>query len=119
MAGPLPLIGPAFAARLRRDTRGGTAMMFALALPAVLTVGLGAVDLASVHADKSRLQDTADAAALGAAKQLNIAEAVGIKARAEETVRGQLKDLDGRMTYEVTTTVSDDRTGVKLSLIHI
>jgi Flp pilus assembly protein TadG len=116
MAGPLRRNGHTFAARLRRDIGGGTAMIFALALPAVLTVGLGAVDLASVHADKSRLQDTADAAALGAAKQLNIAEAVGIKARAEETVRGQLKDLDGRMTYTVTTTVSDDRTGVKIAI---
>jgi hypothetical protein len=91
-------------------------MMFALALPALFTVGLGAIDLASVHSDKSRLQDTADAVALSAAKQLNIADATGIQARANEAARAQLKDLDSRATYVVTTTVADSRSSVTVSI---
>ena len=44
----------ALLSRLVGDARGGTLMTFAIALPALVTLGLGVIDLASVNADKSR-----------------------------------------------------------------
>lgn len=98
------------------DTRGGTALIFALALPAVATVGFGAVDLASVGADRSSIQDVADAAALSAAKQLAMADVVGVAARTEGFVRGQLADKKDRLTYTVVTDIAVDRSKVTVTI---
>ena len=59
---------------LLRDRRGGTAIIFALAMPAV--VGAAAVSLEYVSASNNRakMQATADAAALAAARELSLAQ---------------------------------------------
>lgn len=54
--------------RFVRGTRGNVAMMFALALPALLMISLGAVDIHQASKVKAHLQDALDAAALAAAR---------------------------------------------------
>jgi len=49
------------------------ALKFALAIPAISVLSLGAVDLHSVHTGKAKMQDIADAAALAGAKELGVA----------------------------------------------
>lgn len=56
------------AARFLRQTRGNVAMMFALALPVLLMITLGAVDIHQASKVKAQLQDALDAAALAAAR---------------------------------------------------
>ena len=50
------------------QTRGNVAMMFGMALPLLLMVGLGAVDIHQASRVKANLQDALDAAALVAAR---------------------------------------------------
>lgn len=102
--------------RFIRNQAGGTLVMFALAMPAVAMLGCAAVDLASVSSDRSKVQDTVDAAALAAAKQLGVADGNGVTQRAEAFVREQLKPLDARMTYTVSTVPSQDRASVTVSI---
>ena len=59
-----------FLARFRRDKRGNVAILFALMLPAILGfLGLG-IDIGGWYADKRRLQNEADAGAIGGAFEL-------------------------------------------------
>lgn len=55
------------------DTRGSIFVKFALAVPAVSVMGLGAMDLQAVYASKAQLQEIADAAALAGARELSLA----------------------------------------------
>ena len=57
-----------FAARFARGTRGNVAMMFALALPVLLMMTLGAIDIHQASKVRANLQDALDAAALAAAR---------------------------------------------------
>lgn len=57
-----------FTARFVAGTRGNVAMMFALALPALVMVSLGAIDIHQASKVKANLQDALDAAALAAAR---------------------------------------------------
>jgi Flp pilus assembly protein TadG len=91
-------------------------MIFALALPLLLTLGLGAIDLTSVNGDKNEVQDVTDAAALEAAKQLGIADTRGIDARADQAIRMQLANINKRLDYKVTTTVANDRSNVTVAV---
>jgi Flp pilus assembly protein TadG len=50
------------------DRRGNVAMMFALALPLLLMLGLGTIDIHQASRVKANLQDALDAAALAAAR---------------------------------------------------
>ena len=50
------------------QTRGNVAMMFGMALPLLLMVGLGAIDIHQASRVKANLQDALDAAALVAAR---------------------------------------------------
>jgi Flp pilus assembly protein TadG len=59
-------------ARLFHETRGGIALTFAIAAPALLCVVGVAVDVANMSFMKSRLQSLADAAALAGAHQLTL-----------------------------------------------
>jgi Flp pilus assembly protein TadG len=54
--------------RFAEGTRGNVAMMFALALPVLLMISLGAVDIHQASKVKANLQDALDAAALAAAR---------------------------------------------------
>jgi hypothetical protein len=102
--------------RVGRESGGGTAMIFALALPVLLTIGLGAIDLTAVNGDKNEIQDVTDAAALEAAKQLGIADTRGIDARADQAIRLQLANINKRLDYKVTTTVAKDRSNVTVAV---
>jgi len=57
-----------FAVRFARGTSGNVAMMFALALPVLLMMTLGAIDLHQASKVRANLQDALDAAALAAAR---------------------------------------------------
>jgi Flp pilus assembly protein TadG len=57
-----------FAVRFARGTRGNVAMMFGLALPVLVMIGFGAVDIHQASKVKANLQDALDAAALAAAR---------------------------------------------------
>jgi hypothetical protein len=87
--------------RLLRETRGSIALNFALAVPAVAMLSVGAIDLLAVMSAKTRLQDIADAAALAAAPTLGLAadDAVAL-GRAEAFVVAQLSQWAGAPTVE-------------------
>jgi len=87
--------------RLLRETRGSIALNFALAVPAVAMLSVGAIDLLAVMSAKTRLQDIADAAALAAAPTLGLAadDAVAL-GRAEAFVEAQLSQWAGAPTVE-------------------
>lgn len=97
----------ALAARLGRDRRGGIATTAAIAIPALALLVCGGIDLAAVNADRAELQAIVDAAALDAAKQIAVADSVGVEARARAFIDAQTTNLD-QVTYSVTTTVSPD-----------
>lgn len=86
---------------LLRETRGSIALNFALAVPAVAMLSVGAIDLLAVMSAKTRLQDIADAAALAAAPTLGLAadEAVA-RGRAEAFVVAQLSQWAGAPAVE-------------------
>ncbi|WP_427789757.1 ubiquitin-activating E1 FCCH domain-containing protein [Brevundimonas diminuta] len=54
--------------RFARQTGGNVAMMFAMALPVLLMITLGAIDIHQASKVKAQLQDALDAAALAAAR---------------------------------------------------
>jgi Flp pilus assembly protein TadG len=103
MIGGLAAIARIFR-RLRRDRRGGVLTTFALATPVIAVLALGAIDLASVSADKAALQDVADSAALQAAKQLGIADNGGLAERTKSVIAQQLAAMTSRLTYQTTVT---------------
>ena len=70
--GPLRSIRLALGA-LKHDVRGVIALKFALAVPAVALLAIGAIDLTAVNATRDRLQDVADSAALAGAPSLGLA----------------------------------------------
>ena len=51
-----------------RQTQGNVALMFAIALPILMMITLGAVDIHQASKVKAQLQDALDAAALAAAR---------------------------------------------------
>ena len=57
-----------FVRRLTRQTQGNVALMFAIALPILMMITLGAVDFHQASKVKAQLQDALDAAALAAAR---------------------------------------------------
>lgn len=98
----------ALAERLRSDTGGGIAMMAALAGPAVLLLGVGAIDLLAVSSAQSRLQSIADAAALAGAPQLALAtDGSAAKARAATFVAAEVSQWNDAPSYTGTYEVID------------
>lgn len=75
------------------DQRGVIALKAALAFPALVVLGAGAIDLQRVQASKTRLQDIADAAALAGAADLGLAtDGANARERAGAYVRAQLAE---------------------------
>lgn len=103
-------------ARLARDRRGSTVVIFALTLPVLALLACGAVDLSALYGDKSRMQDVADSTALMAAKQLGTATAVGISARAQQYALDQLADISSTVALTVTTTLSSNNAQVTVAI---
>jgi Flp pilus assembly protein TadG len=103
--------------RLAGDRRGNVITTFALATPVIAILALGGVDLASVSADKQKLQDVADGAALMAAKQLGMADNSGLAERTKAVIAGQLSELNGRLTYTPSVTPDTDEGTVQVQLV--
>lgn len=92
------------------DDKGVIALKFALAAPAVILLGVGAIDLSNVQSSKSRLQDVADAAALAGAWELGLAIDDGAAiARAEDFVKGQVSEWAEAPTIVSDITVEETR----------
>jgi len=109
--------GPRDAAgRLWRDVRGGVATIAALVIPVLALLTCAAIDLAGVNADHSALQDAADATALAMAKQLGIATAAGITARAHDYAVGQLGQISRNDRVSVATTIAADNSSVTVAI---
>ena len=62
------------------------------------------------------MQDAADATALAMAKQLGVATAAGITARAADYADGQLGKIATRDSVTVTTTISADNSSVTVAI---
>jgi hypothetical protein len=105
--------------RLLRETRGSIALNFALAVPAVAMLSVGAIDLLAVMSAKTRLQAIADAAALAAAPALGLAadDAVA-RGRAEAFVEAQLSQWVDAPTVEAAYEVieQDDQRAIQVKL---
>jgi Flp pilus assembly protein TadG len=99
-----PDISIARLARLWMDTRGGLAVTVAIWLPLAAVLLAGAVDLAAVNALHQSLQDTADAAALDAARQMSVASGPALSQRVNANIAAQLGS-PGNLTYTVSTAV--------------
>ena len=102
--------------RFREDRRGNVITTFALAVPVIAVLSLGGIDLASVSADKQRLQDVADSAALMAAKQLGMADNNGLAERTKAAMAAQLTELSSRMTYNASVTPDTDEGLVQVQM---
>jgi hypothetical protein len=102
------------ASRFRASTRGGAAILTALAAPPIVLIALGAIQLNSVVTDKSKTQDVADSAALWGAQQLTVTK-VGADERTTAFAEAQLETLKANATVAVTTTVLDG-TAIKVSI---
>ncbi|HLI65606.1 MAG TPA: pilus assembly protein TadG-related protein [Caulobacteraceae bacterium] len=102
--------------RLGLDRRGGIATTFAIAVPVLVVLACGAIDLTSVRSDDSAMQDAADAAALDAAKQLGVSDEAGISARAGPFAAVQLGDSAARLGVTATTTFGKDDSSVTVTL---
>ncbi len=105
-----------FLRRLLADRRGSVVTTFALAVPVIAVLALGAVDLASVSADKQKLQDVADGAALLAAKQLGMADNNGLAERTKAVMAQQLAELAHRLTYTVAVTPDTEEGLIQVQL---
>lgn len=93
----------------RAADRGGVALLTALALPPILLVSMGAIQLQSVFSDKNKSQNVADAAALWGAQQLTVTP-VGVSDRAKAFAEAQLGEMAANAEVTVTATVLDATT---------
>jgi len=105
--------------RLLRETRGSIALNFALAVPAVAMLSVGAIDLLAVMSAKTRLQAIADAAALAAAPALGLAaDGATARGRAEAFVEAQLSQWADAPTVEAAYEVieQDEQRAIQVRL---
>lgn len=94
--------------RFLRDDRGLIALKFALMVPGVAVLGLGAVDLHAVYSDRQKMQDIADAAALAGARELGLAVAGAVpEERARAYVDAQVGQWRHGPTIETQVTALD------------
>jgi Flp pilus assembly protein TadG len=88
-------------ARLAHCRRGGVAMIAAMAIPALLIVSLGAVQLQSLYSIHKQSQDLADSAALWGAQQLTITPS-GATSRTQAWAKAQLPAQTSGQTTKIT-----------------
>ena len=82
------------ARRFKHAREGSIALKFALLGPAVLLIGVGAIDLLAVNAASTRLQAIADAGALAGAPSLALAtDGAEARERAAAFVDAQMTEL--------------------------
>lgn len=89
------------------DVGGSIAIKFALSLPVIALIALGAVDLNAVMSSKSRLQDIADSAALAGARDLTLVDDNAAVERTQAFVLGHLADWSGAPEVERTIAVEE------------
>lgn len=99
------------------DRRAGVAQIFAIGVPVLAMITAGGIDLTSVNADRTRVQDTADTAALAAAKQLSLSDAEGVVQRAHAFVDDRLKPISDRLHYQVSATPAADGMSITVTVI--
>lgn len=102
--------------RFAADQRAGVAQIFAIAVPLLAMVTAGGIDLTSVNADRTRVQDTADTAALAAAKQLSLSDAEAVVQRAHAFAHDRLQPLAERLHYQVAAAPADDRMSITVTI---
>ena len=87
-------------ARFRSDIGGNIALATALIGPAVILLGVGAIDLLAVNTAHGRLQSIADAGALAGAPHLALAtDGAAAKQRAAAFVAGEISQWEDAPTY--------------------
>ena len=86
------------------ENHGGMAVVTALALPALVLLSLGAVQINAIVSDRSETQDVANAAALWGAQQLTVAP-VGASERTRAFADAQLGLVKANSTVTVTAQV--------------
>jgi len=104
------------ARRLINDIRGSVALTFALTMPMVIAMSGMAVDYGMAFVEKTSLQQAADAAALAAAKELNLVntDQARLESVAEIVARANLGGSAGAVS--VKTVVQKNPAGVAVNL---
>lgn len=82
---------PGLPARWRDCRRGGVAVIFAMALPAMAVVAVGAAELHLVYSGKAHLQEIADNTVLNAAAEMSFSAPAAVLARAEAYALSQAR----------------------------
>ena len=96
------------ARRFKHAREGSIALKFALLGPAVLLIGVGAIDLLAVNAASTRLQAIADAGALAGAPSLALAtDGAEARERAAAFVDAQMTEWTDAPTYRATYEIVD------------
>jgi len=102
---------------LARDTRGGVAATFALAVPVIVVIAVGAIELSSLSADRSAMQAAADNAALAAAKELSVSSADAVIERSKAYLTAELSGAMPEYTMTPNASVSADPATVTVELV--
>jgi hypothetical protein len=106
-AGVLRALGT-WLARFRSDASGNIALTAALIGPAVILLGVGAIDLLAVNSAQGRLQSIADAGALAGAPHLALAtDGAGATERAASFVAGEMSQWEDAPDYVASYEVID------------
>ncbi|WP_292088493.1 TadE/TadG family type IV pilus assembly protein [Brevundimonas sp.] len=116
MATAQRLIGSTFrrlcglAARLGSDRRGNVVMMFAFAMPLLLMLTFGGIDINRITTVKARMQDALDAAALAAARS-TYTEPADLKRVALVALNANLRnsDVEPLQDSDFTIALTDDQ----------
>ena len=96
------------ARRFKQAREGSIALKFALLGPAVLLIGVGAIDLLAVNAASTRLQAIADAGALAGAPSLALAtDGTEARERAAAFIDAQMTEWTDAPTYRATYEIVD------------
>src|SRR5665213_2813767 len=93
--------------RLCKARAGGTAIAFAILLPVLAFVAVGAVDFTDAAVDRSRMQGVADQAALAAATQLAVDTSYATAQRAQSFAQSQLNGLISDCITTITSQVAN------------
>lgn len=97
--------------RFLEAKEGGVALWTAVCLPPLAVISIGAVELVSVSADRAKMQEAADTAALTAARELGYSGPGGVIERAQVNALTPLAGIAERTTLEATATLAaDERT---------
>ncbi|HLK26809.1 MAG TPA: pilus assembly protein TadG-related protein [Caulobacteraceae bacterium] len=102
--------------RFGQSVSGGLSTLFAVLVPALALLVGGTIELASLNAEHSAMQDAADATSLAMAKQLNVATYAGIESRAASYAADELGELASRDNVRVKTQVDTQQNSVTVTL---